>query len=712
MMNNKYRQIDPQIVVPPSREPEIVQGSFEGGIVLTRSPQQIEMNQSPRHDKVRVKIGALQADFGVTQVGDTTAIATSKVYALGEHRYFLEDTTFEELIFRLYHTGSSATTITYNGGAALTSLEITAANTIISVGTTSFVGVIDVGAIIYLTDMSTAANNNVNCKVLTVAANTLTLVGTPLTIQGADSACSLIQLPSVALIDSIDIPYDLATAEWVAEITNGGTAVIEVPDALVSWRSYFDVVFFADGTQVYKWDKASLLNNEGNDFPTTNSLTEALDSTDVTVTPAGADLDRYHVNYDITLTGPSEEGATVVVSAYHAGLQVGTKTWELEQSSDTARVFTNAWAKFDFTRIIANNDVVTLKIDSITQAPVTRTNVLDNPGAPPDTTIYGDKSPLTRNSYDGEYIFDFYIDDFESTGGEATIGFYFDVGAGQVQATTQTFAHGRHQYSVAAPTGSVAAFQLVIESVDPPGTVWRFYSYDTDPAGRVLWDEGFDTDVHGFNLATDLDDVEGITYSIAGGNNNDLVLVNVSSDPASATLIGRYLGVIAEHIVILQASRSDDGLAETDQQRLMYCKSGEPTVWEGTGTDDLLLRSASDPVDALMALEVLSANVGALFRQRSIMRVVVTGTASVPLAFYPWIEKLGTESPFSVVTTPYGIMFLGNDRQIYLLTEGGHKAVGQPINEKFNIDEDDLASVEAVYDPIEQEYILSIPVAH
>ena len=701
-MNNKYRQIDPQIVVPPSREPEIVQGSFEGGIVLTRSPQQIEMNQSPRHDKVRVRIGALRADYSITQVGDTTAIATSKVYALGEHRYFLEDTTFDEIIFRLYHNGGVASTITYNGGAALTSLEITAANTIVSVGTTSFVGVISEGEIIYLTNMSTAANNNVNCRVTTVAANTLTLAGTPLTIQGADSACSLTTLPSVALIDSIDIPYNLTTDEWVAEITDGGSAVIEVPASLISWRSYFDVVFFADGTQVYKWDKSSLLNNEGDDFPTVNSLTEALDSTDVTVTPAGADLDRYHVNYDITVTGPSEEGGTVVVSAYHAGFQVGTKTWEIPQSSDTARVYTNAWAKFDFTRAIADNDIVTLKIDSITQATVYRTQTLERVGT---TNVWEvtPKSPV-REAYSRAYTFVFTISGIDPG---VILDFYFDYdGVGYIENSSDSYNSGV-EYTVDLiaddNAADVVGFKVVIDE-SPSSHVFT--------AIRVEWEDWFEVDVHGFNLATDADDVEGITYSVAGGNNNDLVLVNVSSDPSSATLIGRYLGIIAEHIVILQASRSDEGLAETDQQRLMYCKSGEPTVWEGTGTDDLLLRSASDPVDALMALEVLSANIGALFRQRSIMRVVVTGTASAPLAFYPWIEKLGTESPFSVVTTPYGIMFLGNDRQIYLLTEGGHQAVGQPINEKFDIDEDDLASVEATYDPITQEYILSIPVDH
>jgi hypothetical protein len=111
-----------------------------------------------------------------------------------------------------------------------------------------------------------------------------------------------------------------------------------------------------------------------------------------------------------------------------------------------------------------------------------------------------------------------------------------------------------------------------------------------------------------------------------------------------------------------------------------------------------------------MALEMLTSNIGALFRKRSIMRVVPTGQLEPALGFYPWIENLGTESPFSVVTTPYGILFLGHDKQIYLLTEGGHQAVGQPINEAFNIT--DLSVVEGVFDSVTQEYILSIPADH
>ncbi|MFH1603813.1 MAG: phage tail tube protein, partial [Pseudomonadota bacterium] len=89
--------------------------------------------------------------------------------------------------------------LTYAAGADYTSLEITATNEITSVGTESFVGKIYVSDIIRLDGMSTVANNDLNVRVATVAANVLTVCGNPLTIQGADNACRLSRLKKLIL---------------------------------------------------------------------------------------------------------------------------------------------------------------------------------------------------------------------------------------------------------------------------------------------------------------------------------------------------------------------------------------------------------------------------------------------------------------------------------------------------------------------------------
>jgi hypothetical protein len=93
---------------------------------------------------------------------------------------------------------SAAVTRTYDNSAGLTSLEITDTNEITQVGTTTLVGVIYVGDIIRLANMSTAANNNLNLRVTSVSATIVEVAGTPLTIQGADNACTMTRLKRVS----------------------------------------------------------------------------------------------------------------------------------------------------------------------------------------------------------------------------------------------------------------------------------------------------------------------------------------------------------------------------------------------------------------------------------------------------------------------------------------------------------------------------------
>lgn len=100
--------------------------------------------------------------------------------------------TFLGALFR--HAWVADTTVTYNNGAALTSIEVTGTSTLVTVGTTTFhTSGIKVGDVLRLASMSTAANNDINLIVATIAANglTLTVLGSPLTIQAADIACTL-----------------------------------------------------------------------------------------------------------------------------------------------------------------------------------------------------------------------------------------------------------------------------------------------------------------------------------------------------------------------------------------------------------------------------------------------------------------------------------------------------------------------------------------
>ena len=122
----------------------------------------------------------------------------------GEHDLFIEG------IQR--GTFSAAITRTYDNSAGLTSLEVTADDTITQVGTTTLIGVIFVGDIITLTNMSTAANNDLRLRVTNVTATVITVaknsagVG-PLTVQAADNACVLTRLKKLASPAAPVMPY-------------------------------------------------------------------------------------------------------------------------------------------------------------------------------------------------------------------------------------------------------------------------------------------------------------------------------------------------------------------------------------------------------------------------------------------------------------------------------------------------------------------------
>lgn len=82
--------------------------------------------------------------------------------------------------------------ITFDGGAALTSLTVNSSSQVTFAGTTTPAAAgLRVGDVFRLTNMANAANNDVNCRVASIAGSVVNLIGTPLTTQTADTACTL-----------------------------------------------------------------------------------------------------------------------------------------------------------------------------------------------------------------------------------------------------------------------------------------------------------------------------------------------------------------------------------------------------------------------------------------------------------------------------------------------------------------------------------------
>lgn len=82
--------------------------------------------------------------------------------------------------------------ITFDNGAALTSLTVNSTSTMTFAGTTTpNAAGLRYGDVIRLTNMSTAANNSINVRVKSISGSVVTVHGTPLTVQAADTACTL-----------------------------------------------------------------------------------------------------------------------------------------------------------------------------------------------------------------------------------------------------------------------------------------------------------------------------------------------------------------------------------------------------------------------------------------------------------------------------------------------------------------------------------------
>lgn len=99
------------------------------------------------------------------------------------------DTLLEAL---LRSTWVSPVTVTFDNGAALTSLTVNSSSQVTFAGTTTPAAAgLREGDVFTLANMSNAANNGVRARVKTITGSVVDLHGTPLTTQAADPACTL-----------------------------------------------------------------------------------------------------------------------------------------------------------------------------------------------------------------------------------------------------------------------------------------------------------------------------------------------------------------------------------------------------------------------------------------------------------------------------------------------------------------------------------------
>ena len=673
---NKYRGMNIETALPAPLEVEKLEGKLDRGIVLFRPPQDIELSMSPDSDCVRVVEGGLRQDFDLTELSSATALA---ILSLGEHRYVVTGSETFEATFRFLEKASSLIKIeSWNG---------------LTWGT------------------------------------------------------------------------EIDTDDWTVE------------SVLLSYRSYLATAFFADGKRVLKWIQTTSFVAQSDEFEAAganNPLTAVDDTVDAAIVPAASVDDEYNVHYSVDVDGPCGAGSYVDVAILDDGaVELVVIRHSIPVDSTTGRSYTLPHETAEVVDSIASGENLTLKLKAINAVGVLRELTLTGPGGGPPQ--WEATKSIAREAVDDEYIFEFSLTD--AGGGDPTsaIEFYYDTGAGWVLHEAVEFAAlgGIRQFHTITRSGLGASDKLGIHV--PAGDQ---ADYDIVIA-LIDYNESFEEEVSikGFNLATDSDPSQGVTYQTEGTPTNELrevdqdpaVTPNVSGATATSggtktitdtgagwsvntfaddwveitagtgsgqfrkilsntsdtltvgedwatepdatsvfdiftpvLLPARYLGIFADRVIALQV--------DEDPQKIGWCVNGDPTDWVNDGSGTSILRSHSvDPIDELLALAVLTSNVAALFRRRSIMRVLQTGVATNALGFHRWLENLGTESPFSPFEVPGGIMFLGHDKQVYYLTEQGPTPVSQFIQEELESSIGDLGVVEGTYDATTQNYILAVP---
>jgi len=168
-------------------KPEVTEGTAASGGSATG--ERLRVVASPGLKPVRGTIQSAEirddANAGPMRLGSQMAE--------GSYAFELSQGSFDTVLEAVMRsTWVAPVAVVFNNGAALTSITVNTSSQLTFAGTTTPTAFgLRVGDVFRLTDMSTSANNNVNCRVRAITGSVVDLHGTPLTAQAADTACTL-----------------------------------------------------------------------------------------------------------------------------------------------------------------------------------------------------------------------------------------------------------------------------------------------------------------------------------------------------------------------------------------------------------------------------------------------------------------------------------------------------------------------------------------
>lgn len=172
----------------------------------------------------------------------------------------------------------------------------------------------------------------------------------------------------------------------------------------------------------------------------------------------------------------------------------------------------------------------------------------------------------------------------------------------------------------------------------------------------------------------------------------------------------RYITGFYDRVVA--ANRTDGGSFNVE---IGWSGQGAIEEWDNSvdpsaGTSPLIESpdDFGDPITGLFGI----ANVLVILREHSLWIGSKNPVASNPFSFYNAVPKIGCNAPWSAAAFERGLIWFDQRTATVWLYEvgGGLSNLGRPIDDSLIKNIDDPAKIFASYNPIQNEYILCIPV--
>jgi hypothetical protein len=227
-------------------------------------------------------------------------------------------------------------------------------------------------------------------------------------------------------------------------------------------------------------------------------------------------------------------------------------------------------------------------------------------------------------------------------------------------------------------------------------------------------------------------EVTPVTTAVSGGNtdryktvviNNQFAFSNNGADyiqlvdPVAKTYdrLGnapKYKFITGFANRIVGAYRTDGGSHAVD---IGWCGNGVITEWDNANDNSAgstpLAESPSDFADHITGIFGIN-NALVITRERSIWLASRNPVASNPFNFYNAVPGIGCNAPYSSAPFEGGLCFFDpRTSTVWAYPIGGQpESIGRPIDKELSKNIDDPQNIFGSYNPIENEYIVFIPV--